>query len=264
MTRPDAMAVRRTESESTVSSRTSRAAPASTSEIRTPGRSLRPPRVAVTLDPHDESAAAARRELVDGTGHHQTAVVDDRHLFAEVLDQIELVAREQHAAPGLCPFDQDLPDGVDSCRVQSGQGLVEHQELGVVDEGGGQLDTLLVSMRERLDLAVGPIDDVETLQPHPRRPCRVRFAQTVQSSQVLNLLADEHRRVEAPFLGHVAEPSSLGLADRSPVPAHLSRVEVGQSEDRPHRGRLTSAVGPEESHDVPRGDFEGQIVEGSE
>ncbi len=97
-----------------------------------------------------------------------------------------------------------------------------------------------------------------------RGSLRVRLAQTVQSSQVLNLLADEHGRVEAPFLGHIAEPAALGLADRSPVPAHLSRVEIGQSEDRPHRGRLACAVRPEKSDDMPGGDVERQIVEGGQ
>ena len=133
-----------------------------------------------------------------------------------------------------------------------------------MDERGRQLDTLLVPVRERLDLAVGPIDDAETFEPPPRRPFRVRLAQPVQSSQVLHLLADEHRRIEAPFLGHIAEPSSLRLAHGAPVPADLPGVEIGQSEDRSHRGRLAGAVRSEESDDVPGGDLERQIIQGGQ
>ena len=66
-----------------------------------------PTAVAVAFDA-DHEPAARRRELVDGPGHDEAAVVDDRHLLAEVLDLVELVAREQDAAPGAGLFDQDL------------------------------------------------------------------------------------------------------------------------------------------------------------
>ncbi len=129
--------------------------------------------------------------------------------------------------------------------------LVEHQDLGIVDERGRQLDPLLVAVRERLDLARRPIGDVETFQPHPCGLGRVGLAQAVQSTQILNLLADEHGRVEAPLLGHVAEPAPIGLAYGPTVPADFARVEIGQSEDRPHGGRLAGAVGTEKSDDMP-------------
>ena len=49
-------------------------------------------------------------------------------------------------------------------------------------------------------------------------------AQPVQPAQVLDLLADEHARVQPALLGHVAEAAAFGLADRGPVPADRTRL----------------------------------------
>jgi hypothetical protein len=40
-------------------------------------------------------------------------VVDDGHRLAEILDLVELMAGEQHTAPGAGLFDQHPSDGVD-------------------------------------------------------------------------------------------------------------------------------------------------------
>jgi hypothetical protein len=73
----------------------------------------------------------------------------------------------------------------------------------------------------------------------------------VEPAQVLDLLTDQHVGVETALFGHVAEPSTLTRSDRRAVPPHRSRVEIGQTEDRPHGGGLAGAVRAEEPDDVP-------------
>ena len=109
-----------------------------------------------------------------------------------------------------------------------------------------------------------PCDSASTLLPArsvtPRRSNQVRRGpggvgggHPVQSPEVLELLAHEHARIEAPFLGHVAEATALGLAHRRALPADVSGVEIGESEDGPHGGRLPRPVGTQEADDFPAG-----------
>ena len=65
--------------------------------------------------------------------------------LADVLDEVELMAREQHppARPGL--LGEDRREVVDADRVEAGEGFVEDEELRVVDQRRGELDPLLVA-----------------------------------------------------------------------------------------------------------------------
>ena len=84
----------------------------------------------------------------------------------------------------------------------------------------------------------------------------------MQPSEVLDLLADQHVRVQAAFLRHVAEAPALRLPDLG-APFHLTvaGVEVDQAEDGAHRGRLAGAVRPEEADHLAGGNREGEMVE---
>ncbi len=133
--------------------------------------------------------------------------------------------------------------------------------LRVVHKRRGQLYALLVAMRQRLDLAARTVRHLQALQPRPCGGRGVSGTHPVEPAQVLDLLGDEHARVEAPLLGHVAETASFGPPDRRPVPPNRAGVQVGQAEDGPHGGGLPSPVGPEKTHHLARRDTEAQPVE---
>jgi hypothetical protein len=71
---------------------------------------------------------------------------DDHDRVTQVLDHVELVTGEQHTASSARSFDEHLTDRVDSPRVEAGERLVEDQQLGVVNERGGELHPLLVAV----------------------------------------------------------------------------------------------------------------------
>ena len=97
-------------------------------------------------------------ELVDAAGRHQAPVVDDRRPTRTGPRPGRAGGwRSSTHAPGAGLLDQHLADGVDAGRVEPGQRLVEDEQLGLVDQRGRQLDPLLVAVRERLDLVVGPV-----------------------------------------------------------------------------------------------------------
>ena len=149
-------------------------------------------------------------------------VVDDRDRLAQVLDEVELVAGQQHAAPGPGLLHQYLADRVDACRVEAGERLVEHEQLRAVHQRGGQLNALLVAVRQRLHLAAGALGHsraapaTSSLDSPASRP-----VMPVQPAEVLELLADLHPRIEPALFGHVAEPPPRRRAHRRPVPPHV-------------------------------------------
>src|SRR5450755_575637 len=107
---------------------------------------MRPHRVAVTFDAHDQSARTTRGEVVDAAACHQLAVVDDRHRLAEILDEIELMTGEQDTTSGVCALDENLADVVYTRWVKTRQRFVEHDQLGLVHERRGELYSLLIAV----------------------------------------------------------------------------------------------------------------------
>jgi len=110
------------------------------------------------------------------------------------------------------------------------------------DDHGGRHDSEQDERHHPEHSAPKALTDLPThLQALQPRPCRGRgFGGThpVEPTQVLDLLGDEHARVQAPFLGHVAETASFGRADRRPVPPDRADVRIDGSDrqvpgDRP-------------------------------
>ena len=85
-------------------------------------------------------------EGLDGAGGHDPAASDDDDVLADVLDEVELVTGEHDADARRGSFPHDLGHRGDADRVQAGERLVHDEELRVVDEGGRELDPLLVAV----------------------------------------------------------------------------------------------------------------------
>src|SRR5690606_11669518 len=128
--------------------------------------------------------------------------------------------------------------------------LVEHEQLGVVDEGRRELDPLLVAVRQLLELRLLALRKIEPGQPLSGGSVGVAAAHAVLLREVAQLLADAHPRVEAALLGHVAEAQARVAVHFAALPADLPAVGPGEAEDAAHRGRLARAVGPEEADDA--------------
>ena len=93
---------------------------------------------------------------------------------------------------------------VDADRVEAGERLVEHQQLGLVDERGRELDALLVAERELLDAVLGALGQARGARSSGPRRASGRV-DAVQRGEVDELGAHAHLRVQAALLRHVAE-----------------------------------------------------------
>jgi hypothetical protein len=88
-----------------------------------------PPRRVPGADQIDECALQrlAAAHLVGGAAHHDLALVDDRHVIADLLDQFHDMTGEQHRRAGRDKPCQQPADHVGRHRVNALQRLVQEQ-----------------------------------------------------------------------------------------------------------------------------------------
>ena len=153
----------------------------------TPAMTVGPARSRGRSVDHEQVRAGAAQLVDRSVGDHVPAT-DDPDAVAQPLHEIELVAGEhhRHALIGLLP--QHAAHHVDRDRVQAGERLVQHEDLRVVDEGGGELHPLLVAEAQLLHVVVAALGDAEPLGPGVRRPSRRRRRHPVQARQVDELV----------------------------------------------------------------------------
>ncbi len=195
--------------------------------------------------------AGAGLELVDRARGDDPTAGDDDDVFAHVLDEVELMAAEDDAHARRRPLADDLGHGRDADRIEAAEGLVEHEQLGIVGERGRQLDALLVAVRQLLELGLGPVAEAHPLQPAQGGGIRRLATEAVLLGEVRELLGDAHPRIQPALLGHIAEAKTLDAIDGLSGPADLAAIRPGQAEDAAHRGGLAGAIRSEESDDPP-------------
>ena len=107
--------------------------------------------------------------------------------------------------PACAALPQDVTHHVHRDRIESGERLVQHQDVRVVDEGSRELHALLVAEAELLDRITRPLGDSESLEPGGHPAAGHVGPQTVQLREVEELLADPHLGIEAALLRHVTD-----------------------------------------------------------
>ena len=76
------------------------------------------------------------------------------------------MAGEEHSGPAGRDLPEQLGHVGDRDRVEAGDRLVEHQEVGLVDQRRDELHALLVAVvPSRVDAVVGSIGKAEALEP---------------------------------------------------------------------------------------------------
>ena len=187
--------------------------------------------VAVALDADAHLlglAAAALAQLVDRAGGDEPAVLDDRHVLAQPLDELELVRGEDDGHAGVRALAQHAAHHVDAGRVEAGERLVEHEHLRVVDERDAELDALLVAERERLDAVAGALARPSRSIQRSAARAAPAAGEPVQAREVHELVAHAHLRVQAALLRHVAEARARARR-RSARPFQRTRPASGAS-----------------------------------
>ena len=110
------------------------------------------------------AAPCSSRSASRVAGGADAAVGDDHEVVAEPLDQLELVAGEQHGRPARRPPAARRRRRLDGDRVEAGERLVEDEDPGRVHQRGRDLRALLVAERETLDVVARPLAEAEPLE----------------------------------------------------------------------------------------------------
>jgi hypothetical protein len=156
------------------------------------------------------------------------------------------MAGEQHRRPVVGKLPQQPAQRVDAQRIQAGERLVENQQFRVMDERDGQLNPLLIAMRQLVHPVAGQVHEAHPGDDCTGCPVGGRPAQSGQPAEVHDLLTDPHRGVETPFLRHVAEPAPHLRGDRCPPPAQAALLRLHQPEQAAHHRGLASSVGAQQ------------------
>ena len=105
----------------------------------------------------------------------------------------------------LAEIDEGVHEqgGVDG--IETAEGLVHDDEVGLVEQGGDELDLLLHAFGELFGLFVEDVGDLHALGPLVGALGRRDGGETVELAEEDELVEDLHLLVEAALLGQVAD-----------------------------------------------------------
>ena len=210
---------------------------------------------------------ASTPQELDERGVGGELTVDEHHdPITDGLDLLEDVGREDDRRVLGEPLDEGA-DLENLDRIEAVRGLVEDEDLGLVQDRLGEPDTLTVALgelRDRPDQVLAQARGEHGLL-HRGDPLFDGDAPELRHHE--QILLDEHFRVERRVLRQVANLALNGQTvdlDVYAADGHRARrgLEVA-GQDLHHRG-LAGAVLPEQTHDVAPSDLEVEVLHGPE
>ena len=219
-------------------------------------------RALVVVGAQQHGVAAARDQLVDRAPRDQPAGLHDRDVVGHLLHLVEDVRRDEDRAPLLLDERADHVAELEHARgVEPVRRLVEHEQLGVVEQGARDAEALAHAERVGLDLVVRALAQRDALEH--RRDARARLAAVVRGPHV-EVAAAAQVRVEARLLDDAADARER-LAD---VLRHLAAAQVDaaaarlrEAEHHADQRRLAAAVRPEPGEAAPARHVDRDVVD---
>ena len=216
------------------------------------------------LDADVELAFGAFLEVVDAAAGEQLAGAQDHDVVADELDVGQEVAGEEQAHAFLVGEAAGHGEQfVAALGVHAVGRLVEDEEPGVVDDGGGELQALLHAGGIGFGLAVAGLAEADVVEHFVGALHGVAGAHAAQLAGVGDEVDAGEAGEEAFVLGDEAD----GLADVEAVledveaeDAALAAVDGDKAEQGADHGGLARAVGTEQA-DGPFGHGDGEVAE---
>src|SRR5699024_9749616 len=169
-----------------------------------------------------------------GAGGYEAALVDDDEVVDEAFDEVELMAGEEHRGTGGGEGAEHVEGAFDGGGVEPGERLVEDEDLRGVDEGGGDLDLLLVTGADRFEGVGRFAPELELFEQLETASLRRLSGQAVEAGEVDELIDDRHLRVEAALFGHIADRTAMVGGDRCAVDRDRPGIGGQHPEQDPH------------------------------
>ncbi len=171
---------------------------------------------------------------------------------------------EEDGLAAAAKFDDEVFDLPGADGIEAGGGLVEDEEVGVVDEGLGEPEASLHALGILADGAeAGPAepDHVDEFIGAVESDASREFE---EFAVVVEGLLGVEERVEVGLFGEVSD-ALLDADVGGGLPENENTTGGGAEEPQENLdgGGLARAVGPEEPEDLPRLDLEGEVVNGA-
>ncbi len=207
--------------------------------------------------PHDD-ARDALGDLLERALRLQLPERDDDRVVDGLGHLREQVGGDEHGAALAGQVTHEVAQPGDPLRVEPVGRLVEDEDVGIADEGGGQLQALAHAHGEAADLAFGV-----TREAHqPEHLVGALLVVTTGTGGHAQVGAGTARRMEA---GRLQDGTDAGRRVGQvlvALPGDRRRAGGGVHEAQQHaQGRgLPRPVGPEKAGDASGLDREGQVV----
>src|SRR5579884_452887 len=204
-----------------------------------------------------ELAETVRGERVHGRSRAEDPAVEAEDLGGVFVDDVQVVGDDEEAQfPGLGdPAEQGVDRGL-PLRVDAGGGLIEEEDLRIVEQRVGDQDALELSAGEvpqgLLPQRLG-VDLAERLPdaPRPGPPSPPERVAALEQEELHD--AQRERPVELESLRDVG--------DRAPAVPEDPALVGDEPEERPEEGRLPGAVGADDGERGPPGEGEAHVLE---
>ena len=152
--------------------------------------------------------------------------------------------------------------GPENCGRVGGR-FVEDEDLRLVQQRLGDADAPLHAAGELGDAFFAHVRQSQLFQQIVGAASRVAFADALERSHVVEIIAHGEARIEAKFLRQIAEAVAIRRADtidRNPVGADFASRRLHDAAAHAHERRFASAVGAQEPPNARR-EREGNIVD---
>ncbi len=191
---------------------------------------------------------------------NEPAVIDDADAVAQPGRLFHVMGRVEHR--DAQPADR-LEDGVAALGVDADRGLVEHEQLGPVQQPGRHVGPPLHAARIGPDAVLAPVRQPDELQGFADAPLQLLAAQPVQLTEERQVLDRREVGVERQVLGDVPH-DSLGLegAAGEAVDGDFSLVRDDEAAQHGDGGGLPGTVGPEQAVALAFRNGEGDALDG--
>jgi hypothetical protein len=182
---------------------------------------------------------------------HDLPADHDRHAVADQFQIAQQVAVDQHRLAAAAELQQHVADLPAGQRVDAVGGLVEDDQIGVVDHRLGQPDALGHALGIGGDLVVGPLVHADDGEELAGAVLAGGLGDAVQAGDERQHLLAGEVAGEAVVFGQVAD-----ARQRRPVadgPAQHGAADAGGPDERQQNldeGGLARPVGPEQAEDL--------------
>ena len=190
--------------------------------------------------------------------------MEDDDARADALDGVEFVGAEENDLAAGGEFLDEAAEDESGADVEAGEGFVEENEVGIVEEGGADEDLLAHALGVAGDGRVAIVVEAEDAE-HTVDARRRFFGREVAELRDHGEVFDGREMVvEVGLFGDVAHAALVGdevVVDGPAVEKDLAGGAVDEAGDHFHRGRLSRPIRAEVAGDLAGAGTETDVID---